>query len=51
MPFNLTGLPAISLPWGRDREGVPIALQLVARRGADWSLLGAAQRLEAFAPA
>jgi aspartyl-tRNA(Asn)/glutamyl-tRNA(Gln) amidotransferase subunit A len=51
MPFNLTGLPAISLPWGRNREGVPIALQLVARRGTDWGLLGAAQRLEARAPA
>lgn len=50
MPFNLSGLPAIALPWSRSRDGVPISLQLVARRGFDWRLLGAAQRLQALAP-
>jgi aspartyl-tRNA(Asn)/glutamyl-tRNA(Gln) amidotransferase subunit A len=50
MPFNLSGLPAISLPWSRSRDGVPISLQLVAPRGFDWRVLGAAQRLQALAP-
>ncbi len=49
-PFNLTGLPAITIPWKRSREGAPIGLQLVGPRGADWRVLAAARRLEALAP-
>ena len=49
-PFNLAGLPAISLPWTKSKEGVPIAIQLVGRRGDDWRLLAIAQRLEQMAP-
>lgn len=47
MPFNLAGLPAISVPFGLSAEGVPIGLQIVGRRGADWQVLAAAARLEA----
>ena len=49
-PFNLAGLPAISLPWTTSKDGVPIAIQLVGRRGDDWRLLAIAQRLEQAAP-
>jgi aspartyl-tRNA(Asn)/glutamyl-tRNA(Gln) amidotransferase subunit A len=31
MPFNTTGQPALSLPCGFDREGLPIGLQIVGR--------------------
>jgi aspartyl-tRNA(Asn)/glutamyl-tRNA(Gln) amidotransferase subunit A len=50
LPFTLSGLPAINVPWGRTREGVPIGLQVIGRRGADWRVLGIADRLEALAP-
>ena len=50
MPFNLAGLPAISIPWARTRDGVPIGLQLAGRRGADWQVLAAAQRLQQASP-
>lgn len=45
-PFNVAGLPAISLPGRRSREGLPIGVQLVGRRGADRRLLGLAAALE-----
>ena len=46
LPFNLSGLPAISVPWKTSKDGVPICLQIVGRRGEDWRVLGAAGRLE-----
>lgn len=49
MPFNLSGLPAISVPWTRTRDGVPVCLQLVGRRGRDWDVLAAGQRLQQLA--
>ena len=50
MPFNLAGLPAISVPWSRSRDGVPICLQLAGRRAADWQVLAAGQRLQQLSP-
>jgi Asp-tRNA(Asn)/Glu-tRNA(Gln) amidotransferase A subunit family amidase len=48
MPFNLAGLPAITIPWSTSKDGAPIGLQLIGRRGADWQVLAAGQRLEAL---
>ena len=45
-PFNLTGLPAISIPCGRDGDGLPIGLQLVSRRWGEAALLRAARAYE-----
>ncbi len=45
-PFNLTGLPAISLPCGHDADGLPIGLQLVSRRWSEAPLLRAARAYE-----
>ena len=46
MPFNLSGLPAITIPWSSAADGAPIGLQIIGRRGADWQVLAAGQRLE-----
>jgi aspartyl-tRNA(Asn)/glutamyl-tRNA(Gln) amidotransferase subunit A len=45
-PFNLVGLPAISIPCGADASGLPIGLQLVARPWAEARLLRIARAFE-----
>ncbi len=45
-PFNLTGHPAISVPCGATRAGLPIGLQLVGHRGRTGDLLRLARAVE-----
>ena len=45
--ITVTGCPAISVPAGRTRDGLPIGLQLVAPAGADRRLLEIAAGVEA----
>ncbi len=45
---NLTGLPAIALPTGLSREGLPFSLQLTGRRWGEWELLRVARQVELF---
>lgn len=45
-PFNLTGLPALSIPCGFDRAGLPIGLQMVTRDWDEARLLQAAYSYE-----
>lgn len=45
-PFNLTGLPAISVPCGFTSEGLPIGLQIVSRAWTDAKVLNAAYAFE-----
>jgi len=44
--FNVVGAPAISMPNGYSREGLPTSLQLVADINADWTLLSIAAGVE-----
>ncbi len=45
--FNHAKVPALSLPCGRGRDGLPVGLQIIARRGRDRLVLAFAARAEA----
>ncbi len=45
-PYNLTGLPAISLPCGFDPEGLPIGLQIAGRPFDEMTVLRVAHAYE-----
>ena len=44
--FNAYGLPAVSVPAGRTREGLPVGVQIVARPRAERLLIAAARAVE-----
>ena len=44
--FNLTGLPAISVPCGFTGDNLPVGLQLTSRKMGDATLLRAAAAFE-----
>ena len=46
VPFDLTGSPAISIPFGWSSEGLPIGVQIVGRHFDERSVLKAAAALE-----
>jgi len=48
--FNLTGQPAVSIPFGADARGLPIGVQFAARYGAEDLLLRLSAQLEEAAP-
>jgi len=45
-PFNLAGLPAISIPCGFTKDGLPIGLQIISRAWGDAKVLNAAYAYE-----
>jgi aspartyl-tRNA(Asn)/glutamyl-tRNA(Gln) amidotransferase subunit A len=45
--FNHAKVPALSLPCGRGRDGLPVGLQIIAGRGRDRLVLAFAERAEA----
>jgi amidase len=49
-PFNLSGLPAMSLPMHWTPDGLPVGVQLVGRAGDEATLLRLATQLEAAQP-
>ena len=49
-PFNLTRQPAVSLPCGFGRDGLPIGLQLVGPLYAEAELLAVSRRFEQAFP-
>ncbi len=49
-PWNLSGYPAVAVPAGATRGGLPVGVQLVAPRGREDVLLGLASQLELLRP-
>jgi len=49
-PWNIAGLPAVSLPLGTTASGLPVGVMLGARHGEEGPLLALAAQLEAAAP-
>jgi Asp-tRNA(Asn)/Glu-tRNA(Gln) amidotransferase A subunit family amidase len=45
--WTLLGVPAITLPFGRGPQGLPLGIQLIAGPGCDGALLACAQTVEA----
>ena len=45
-PFNLTGLPALSIPCGFTKDGLPIGLQIVSRAWNETGVLRAGRAYE-----
>jgi Asp-tRNA(Asn)/Glu-tRNA(Gln) amidotransferase A subunit family amidase len=49
-PFNSTGQPAISLPNGFSKSGLPLAIQLVGRPGDEAGIIALAAEFERARP-
>ncbi len=49
-PWNMAGLPAASVPFDQDEDGLPIGLQIVGPAGAEATLLSLARQIEELHP-
>ncbi|HYM85943.1 MAG TPA: amidase family protein, partial [Pseudoxanthomonas sp.] len=45
-PINFCGFPALSMPCGKSKSGLPVNIQIVGRPGADASVLSTARWCE-----
>ncbi len=40
VPANITGLPAVSVPFGKSHDGMPIGVQVMGRAFSEYGILG-----------
>lgn len=48
VPINIAGLPALSVPCGFDRDGMPIGMQIIGKRFDEANILNAAYQFESI---
>lgn len=46
-PFNVLGMPVVTMPIGKNKDGMPIGIQIIGKRGMDFHLLAYAQEIDA----
>ena len=46
VPINIAGVPAISIPCGKDKDGLPIGMQLIGKHFDEETILRAAYTYE-----
>jgi aspartyl-tRNA(Asn)/glutamyl-tRNA(Gln) amidotransferase subunit A len=46
-PWSCAGVPAVSIPCGLARDGMPVGLQIIGPYESDWQLLDTAEHCEA----
>jgi aspartyl-tRNA(Asn)/glutamyl-tRNA(Gln) amidotransferase subunit A len=46
MPFNITGTPALAVPTGFSREGLPLGMQIAGRAFAEGTVYRVAWQYE-----
>jgi aspartyl-tRNA(Asn)/glutamyl-tRNA(Gln) amidotransferase subunit A len=46
VPANLAGVPALSMPYGKDKSGLPIGIQLIGSYFEEGKILNFAKKLE-----
>jgi amidase len=49
-PFNATGQPAVSIPMGFNREGLPLGLQIVGRPNDEAGIIALSAQFEEARP-
>ena len=49
-PFNMTGLPAASIPCGWSKDGLPIGMQIVGKRFDELKVLQVSKAFEEISP-
>ena len=42
MPVNIAGLPAVSIPCGVDKSGLPVGMQIIGNKFKEGTILNAA---------
>jgi aspartyl-tRNA(Asn)/glutamyl-tRNA(Gln) amidotransferase subunit A len=46
VPFSLAGVPALSVPWKQNNDGLHIGMQFVGKKFKDYELIDSVSRLE-----